>query len=411
MTIFDELKQRNVINNITNEKKLEEFIKNKPSVYVGVDPSFKSMHLGNYYTLITINRLAKAGFKPYILIGGATGLIGDPSGKKAERKVLPLDVIKNNIECLTNQIKSLFDCEIVNNYDFYKDMNILQFLRDVGKLINVNYLLEKEIIKGRLESGISYAEFSYNLVQGYDFLNLYKNHNVWMQIGGSDQWGNITTGIEMIRKVCGDDNNALGLTINLLTKEDGTKFGKSEKGAIYLDSSITSPYQMYQFLVNQTDADVKKLLFALTFISVDEINSIMNAHNEAPFKKTAQKRLAFEIVKDIHGQDVATKCEEISAKLFSGEIASLSHNDLYDALSSTPSITLSKSTNILDVLVELGVCPSKSNARTLVQSKSISINGQLIEDINFIVDKENSIDNKFSYIKKGKKNYFLINWN
>ncbi len=410
MSIFDELRQRNVINNITNEKKLEEFIRNKHSVYVGIDPSFKSMHLGNYYTLITINRLAKTGFRPYILIGGATGLIGDPSGKKAERKVLPLDVIKNNIECLTRQIKGLFECEIINNYDFYKNMNILQFLRDVGKLINVNYLLEKEIIKGRLESGISYAEFSYNLIQGYDFLNLYKNHNVWMQIGGSDQWGNITTGIEMIRKVCGDENNAVGLTINLLTKEDGTKFGKSEKGAIYLDPTITSPYQMYQFLINQTDVDARKLLLALTFINVDEISSIMAIHNEAPFKKEAQKRLAFEIVKDIHGETIAKKCEEISAKLFSGEITSLSHDDLYDALSSTPSITLSKPTDVIDILVELNVCPSKSNARTLVQSKSISINGELIEDINFIVDKNKSIDNKFSYIKKGKKNYFLINW-
>lgn len=208
MNIFDELKQRNVINNITNEKKLEKFIKEKAGVYVGVDPSFKSIHLGNYYTLITLIRLAKAGFKPYVVIGGATGLIGDPSGKKAERQIQPIDVVNNNITCLQNQISNLFDCTFVNNYDFYKDMNVMSFFRTVGKLINVNYLLEKDIIKSRLDTGISYAEFSYNLVQGYDFLKLYQEQNVWMQIGGSDQWGNITTGIEMIRKVMGDDNNA-----------------------------------------------------------------------------------------------------------------------------------------------------------------------------------------------------------
>ena len=410
MNIFDELKQRNVINNITNEKKLEEFIKSKPAVYVGVDPSFRSMHLGNYYTLITLIRLAKYGFKPFVLIGGATGLIGDPSGKKTERKIQPIEVIQENAKHLTKQIQNLFECEIINNFDFYKNLNILTFFRDVGKLININYLLEKDIIKSRLDTGISYAEFSYNLIQGYDFLKMYRDHNVWMQIGGSDQWGNITTGIEMIRKTLGDDNNALGLTINLLTKEDGTKFGKSEKGAIYLDKEVTSCYEMYQFLVNQSDKDVKKLLLALTFYSIDEINEIIKAHNQNPSRFYAQKKLAYAIVKDIHGEVEAKKCEEISTKLFSEEITTINNEDLYNALLGVPTIEVQNGINVIDLLVELKISSSKSNARNLITSKSVSINSKLITEFNFVVKKSDSINNKFSYLKKGKKNFFLIKW-
>lgn len=229
-----------------------------------------------------------------------------------------------------------------------------------------------------------------------------------MQIGGSDQWGNITTGIEMIRKTLGDDNNALGLTINLLTKEDGTKFGKSEKGAIYLDKEITSCYQMYQFLVNQSDRDVKKLLLALTFYSIDEINEIMKVHNENPSKFYAQKKLAYSIVKDIHGEQEAKKCEQISTKLFSEEISTIDKEDLYNALLGVPTIELDKEINVIDLLVELKISTSKSNARNLISSKSVSINSQPISEFNFVVKKTDSINNKFSYLKKGKKNFFLI---
>lgn len=414
MDIISELIKRKVINNITNEEKLKNFLANKKNgVYIGFDPSFYSLHLGNYLMLVTLKRFVNAGYNTIALIGGATGQIGDPSGKKAERILLDEKTVLKNEVGIEQQIKQLVNCQIVNNKQFYTNMNLFSFLRKVGKLINVNYLLEKEIIAKRLENGISYAEFSYPLIQGYDFVCLYDQFQVRLQMGGSDQWGNITTGIELVRKCFGDDNQALGITLNLLTKADGTKFGKSEKGAIYLDSSLTTPYAMYQFLINQTDADVEKLLLALTFIPVEEINQVILEHQKVPHLRLAQQLLAKTIVSDIHGIDAANEAIKISQLFFNNQLDQLDHKTLKTCLSSVPSFNAELDEyNILDLLVNLQVCPSKSNARTLVTAKSISVNNQVIDDINFTVSKADALgtNENFSYLKKGKKNYYLVNW-
>ena len=415
MDILTELKARNVINNITNEEKVQDFVKSKKyGLYCGFDPSFRSLHLGNYLMLVTRKRFVKAGYKTIALVGGATGQIGDPSGKKAERVLLENKLVEQNVEAIKKQIESIVTgAKGINNLDFYKNETLFDFLRDTGKLINVNYLLEKEIIAKRLESGISYAEFTYTLIQAHDFCYMYKHEDVHMQLGGSDQWGNITAGTELIRRTSGDDNGACGITMNLLTKSDGTKFGKSEGGAFYLDKSLTSPYAMYQFLINQADEDVKKLLLALTFISVEEIEDIMNKHNANKALRLAQKTLAKTIITDIHGADEAEKCEKISATLFSGNLDQLDEKDIKIALNGVPTFNADKSQyDICDLLVNAQVCPSKSNARQLVQSNSISVNGKLISDIHALIDIKDAKGDKekFSYIKKGKKNYFLVNW-
>ncbi len=414
MNLLDELKARNIINNITNEDKVKNFFANKnSSFYIGFDPSFRSLHLGNYLQLVTLKRLVNAGYNAYALIGGATGKIGDPSGKNNERKLLEQKTIDENVTALTRQIKKITNCSIINNENFYKDMNLFTFFRTIGKSININYLLEKDIIARRLETGISFAEFSYALIQAYDFLYLYKNHNVTMQIGGSDQWGNITTGIELIRKEIGDDNKACGLTLNLLTKSDGTKFGKSESGAIYLDEKITSAYQLYQFLVNQADQDLEKLFLSLTFYSINEIKEIIEKHNKNKSIRYGQKLLAKTIVSNLHGKAKADECTKISEIVFSGNLSSLNEETLLDVLSNIPHFIADKhSYNICDLLVEASICPSKSNARQLIQSKSIYVNDQLIEDFNTEINSCNALgkNKKFSYIKKGKKNFYLINW-
>ena len=415
MDIITELKQRGVINNITNEEKAQKFLSNKDfSLYIGFDPSFRSLHLGNYLMLVTLKRFIQHGYKPIALVGGATGQIGDPSGKKAERKILQKDLIKENVEAIKKQFHDVLgdNVEVVNNADFYEGMSIFDFFREIGKNINVNYLLEKEIISKRLETGISYAEFSYNLIQGYDFQYLYQHKNVVLQMGGSDQWGNITTGIEMIRKAVGDNNNAFGITFNLLTKSDGTKFGKSEGGAFYLDKTITSPYTMYQFLLNQSDADVEKLLKYLTFYSIEEINQIIAEHNQNPSLRIGQKKLADAIVKDIHGEDELNKCHQISQMFFTNSLDQLSAQDLKMALSCVNNFDVigSDSISILDALVGLKVVDSKSKARQLITGKSIYVNNKLVEDINMNVTKSMAIDNEFVYLRKGKKNYFIINF-
>ncbi len=412
MDIFDELKVRKVLNNITNIDKANEFVSSKKwGLYCGFDPSFKSLHLGNYLMLVTLKRFINAGYPTYAIIGGATGRIGDPSGKKNERKLLDIDTIKDNIKCINTQIKKIIGAKIIDNYEFYKGMDMLDFLRDVGKYFNVNSMLEKEIVSKRLEVGISFAEFSYTLIQSYDFYKLYVDYNVALQIGGSDQWGNITNGVDFIRKKTNDNNKSFGMTVNLLTKSDGTKFGKSESGAIYLDPKITSPYLMYQFLINQADTDVEKLLLTLTFISVDEIKEIIKKHNENKSLRYGQKILAKTIVSDIHGETEAEKCIKLSEMFFSGKIDELSNEDLLVVLNGMPKIDANEDQyNILDILILLNVCESKSQARQLIQGKSIFINNKLIDNIDFIVNRADAIQNKFSYIKKGKKNYFLINW-
>ncbi len=413
MKLLDDLKWRGILNSITNEEKLYLAIEQNKCAYIGFDPSASSLHLGNYVMLIMARRLQSYGIKTYTVVGGATGMIGDPSGKSNERNLLDAETVNKNKLAIKKQLEKYASKNILDNLDNFKDMSFLTFLRDAGKMVSINYLLEKEIIKTRLETtGLSYTEFSYNLIQSYDFLQFYKNYGIAIQVGGSDQWGNITAGIEMIRKSLGDDNLACGLTLNLLTNSDGKKFGKSEKGAIFLDPKLTSPYAMYQFLINQSDADVIKLLKFLTLLSHDEINEIEKIQMAEPFKRHAQHELAKWVMVDVHGEQVYNRVKEISSILFNGDIKSLSIDELKMAMDNVPSTTINDSEmNIVDFLIENKIADSKRAARELITNNSIMINGIKINDLEFVVKKSDAYNQEFTITKKGKKNYFLTNWN
>ncbi|MCV3753820.1 tyrosine--tRNA ligase [Ureaplasma zalophigenitalium] len=406
--IISELRDRNLINNITNEEKLANALKKGYGIYVGFDPSFDSLHLGNYIMIMLLRRFHQAGIKTVAIVGGATGMIGDPSGKSQERNLLDKETLTHNITNVTKQLITYAQSEVLNNYQFYEKMNFLDFLRDVGKSINVNYLLEKEIISSRLATGISFTEFSYNLLQGYDFLQLYKNHQIAIQAGGSDQWGNITTGVEIIRKNMGDDNLACGLTINLLVNKDGKKFGKSEKGAIYLSEKYTSAYEMYQFLINQADDDIAQLLYSLTLISVPDIKQLLNEHEEQKHLRLAQKKLAETVVVDIHGIEKLQQAIAISQALFNGNINALSPDDLEIAFKTIPSVEIKKlPVSLVDFLIEMQIAASKRVARELIINNSLLINGQKINDEQYVLVNKDLLLNQYILVKKGKRNYFL----
>lgn len=417
MDIFDELVWRDLIRDISDETKVKKWFKTpNAGIYIGFDPSFKSLHLGNYQTVCVLKRLALAKKKVYAIAGGITGLIGDPK-PSIERQMQEAKVINDNVKCISIQLQKYAKAQkVINNIDFYKNMSIASYLRDIGKLINVNYILEKEIISRRLEVGISYAEFSYTLLQGYDFLHLFETEKITCQAGGSDQWGNITTGLEMIRKVHGHNTPACCFSLQLLVKPDGTKFGKSESGAIFLDPEITSPYHMYQFLINQEDSMVETLMKRLTFLSPAKITAIITQHKQKPALRLAQKELAKQIVTDVHGAEWYERVSDISIKLFNDKTNELKPDDLYIALSGTNVTDIVNTKNgFLELLVACKVCDSKSSARKLIEQNSLSINGEKIIDVNYIVDpkKVGIVTNKkqrFSYIKKGKKDYYLINW-
>ncbi len=411
MNLIKDLKDRGIINNVSDEKKLQEAIDQKLGVYIGFDPSFKSLHLGNYIMIHLLNKFAQAGLPTFAVLGGATGRIGDPSGKKAERTLLDLKVLDANIEAVSNQLKKLAHVkEVINNYDIYKNISLFNFLRNVGKLINVNYLLEKDIIKSRLESGISFAEFSYNLIQGYDFVWLYNYKGVAIQCGGSDQWGNITTGLEMIRKVNGEKAKAVALTINLLTKSDGTKFGKSEKGAIYLDPSITSPYEMYQFFLNQADADLNKMFNFFSDLSLDEIKKLLEKHNQNKGARLGQKTLAQEIITKIHGKDAYDQCLKISDALFYGKFDQLTLDELDICAKQFNLFKINQEMNLVDFLIENKIVQSKRVFRELLQAKTLTVNNAVVDKEDFKLTNKLTYFDKYTIIKKGKKNYFILTW-
>ena len=358
---------------------------------MGTDPTADSLHIGHYASFVTAKRLMLHGHKPIILVGGATGLIGDPR-PTAEREIISKETVEKNIIGLTKQVKMLLDekCEVVNNYDWTKDITFLDFLRDIGKYINVNYMLNKDIISRRLDTGITYAEFSYTLLQGYDFLHLYKNKNCVLQAAGSDQWGNITTGIELIRKILGKE--AYGFTMPLILDKQGKKFGKSEGNALWLDKEKTSPYKIYQYLINSDDTKVEEYLKVFTFLSKEEIESIMEEQNKAPELRLAQKTLAFEVVKDLHGIEEAQIARQTSIDIFSGKM-----ND------EMPTKKVSSSEiNILDLLVSTNLSPSKSEARRLVIQGGIKVNNEKVNDPNALIKIDNII------VSKGKKTIIKV---
>ena len=403
MTLYEELKWRGLIQDISDEKLIDKLNNGHLTFYIGTDPTADSLHLGHYSSFLITRRLAAAGHTPLLLVGVATGLIGDPRGT-VERKLSNRDEILYNYECLKKQLQTIFPYEVVNNYDWVKDINVVEFFRDYGKYINVGYMLSKDLIRRQMESGISYAEFSYMLIQGLDFKYLHENRGVDLQVAGSDQWGNITTGIELIRKTTGDEVYAF--TMPLVTDSHGNKFGKSEGNAVWLDKNKTSSYQLYQFLLNSEDSMVIEYLKRLTFLSKEEIEAIAEEHNAAPEKRLAQKKLAEEILRDLHGDGAYESAVKISELLFAGQIKEIPLNDLLAGLKDVPHFETNGG-NVMDVLVAAGVCSSKREAREFISNGSITLNGEPLKSMDLEINAETALGGKYIVVRRGKKKYYL----
>ncbi len=416
MNIIDELEWRDAINQQTDAEGLRELVSNKKiALYCGVDPTGDSMHIGHLIPFMVLKRFQAYGHLPVILIGGATGTIGDPSGRSSERQLQTLEQVQDNVNALTAQMKKLFvtdndaQLKMVNNYDWTHSLNVIDFLRDYGKNFSINSMLAKDVVSSRLDSGISFTEFTYQILQSMDFHHLFAEEGVQLQIGGSDQWGNITSGLDLIRKKEGSEATAFGLTIPLMLKSDGTKFGKSAGGAIWLDPEKTSPYEFYQFWLNQDDRDVVKYLKYFTFLNQEEISELENKVTTDPGKREAQRVLAEEMTKFVHSEDALTQAIKISAALFSGDIKSLTADEIEQGFKEMPTFEATKETkNLVDWLVELGIEPSKRQAREDITNGAISMNGEKVVDVNTEVSADQSFDGRFIIIRKGKKKYSLI---
>lgn len=406
MTFFEELQWRGLVKDIAGDDLEDKLNNEKLTFYWGTDPTADSLHLGHYSSLVTAKRLARAGHHPILLVGGATGLIGDPR-PTAEREIISKEAVEHNLECLSRQVKGIVggDVEVVNNNDWMKEFSFTDFLRDVGKFINVNYMLDKDIIRRRLETGITFAEFSYTLIQGYDYLWLHQHKGCMLQAAGSDQWGNITTGIDLIRKMTGDV--AYGFTMPLVLDKYGNKFGKSEGNALWLDEEKTSSYELYQYLINVDDEMVIPYLKIFTFLSVDEINELEKKNQEQPELREAHKALAREIITDLHGEESYLEAVKISESLFSGDIKSFTKKDVEVAFKGLTPFTVHEDMNIVDLLVYGKVCSSKREAREFIGNSSITLNGTKITDNEFVVTKEECIESKYIVIRRGKKKYFI----
>ena len=409
MTCYEDLMYRGLIKDMTNNEDFIEKLNNGGiTFYWGTDPTADSLHIGHYSSLLTAKRLMKYGHNPILLVGGATGLIGDPR-PTAEREIIDKNVVLNNIEGIKKQVSELFDgkVEVVNNYDWIKEFSFIDFLRDVGKYINVNYMLNKDIISRRLETGITFAEFSYTLLQGYDFVHLYKEKGCIMQAAGSDQWGNITTGVELINKMLG--KSAYAFTMPLILDANGNKFGKSEGNALWLDESKTSSYELYQYLINSDDTKVEEYLKVFTFLTKEEIEDIMKKHLEKPEERLAQKTLAKEFIIDLHGEESYNKALKVSEALFSGNIKEIDTKDLLVGLKAVPHFD-AKEMALIDLLVDSKIASSKREAREFINANAISVNGEIVNDENLVIDKKNALDGKVVIIRRGKKKYFVGNF-
>ena len=419
MKLLEDLQWRGIIYQQTDEEGIKETLeKEKISLYCGVDPTADSMHIGHLLPYLTLRRFQKHGHRPIVLVGGATGMIGDPSGKSEERKLQTTEVIQYNVECIQKQLSQIFEFEgehgaiMVNNYDWAGSMDIVTFLRDYGKHVGVNYMLAKDTIANRLETGISFTEFTYTILQAMDFLHLYENFDCKMQVGGSDQWGNITTGLELIRKMAPEGSKAFGLTIPLVTKADGTKFGKTESGAIWLDPEKTTPYEFYQFWINTADADVVKYLKFFTFLSKEEIEGLEESVKNEPHLRKAQKALAEEMTRLIHGQDSLDQAIKITEALFNGEIQNLTAAEIKQGFKDVPSYehTSGEEIGIVDLLIAAEIVSSKRQAREDVTNGAVSINGQRVTETDYVVSEKDRIEGQFTVIRRGKKKYFLIKY-
>jgi tyrosyl-tRNA synthetase len=422
MNLIEELRWRGMIRDIMPGTE-EQLNKEMTTAYIGFDPTAESLHIGSLVPILLLVHLQKAGHKPIALVGGATGMVGDPSGKSEERNLLDEATLDRNIRGVKNQLENYLDfdptlpnaAEMANNYDWFKNISFIDFLRDTGKHITVNYMMAKDSVKKRIEGevGMSYTEFAYQLMQGYDFYWLYQNKNCKLQMGGSDQWGNITTGTELVRRKAGGE--AFAFTCPLITKADGGKFGKTEKGNVWLDPSLTTPYQFYQFWLNASDEDAAKWIRIFTFLGQDEINNIIQEQEQNPAARQLQKRLAEEVTAFVHGKDELLKALETTQKLFANQTApaeDLTVEDLENmegvVKSDFPGARINEGIDVVSLLAETGIFPSKGEARKTVQGGGVSINRKKVENIQLMVNADLLLHGKYILVQKGRKNYFLI---
>ena len=416
MDLYEELKERGLVYQVSNEESVKNILNKKDaSFYAGFDPSAESLQAGNLLIIVTMKRLEQAGLKPIVLVGGATGLIGDPSFKDKERVLKKEEDVEKNIKAIKNQLSRFFDFDktaiLVNNYDWFKNYSFINFIRDIGKKFTISEMVAKEAVKSRMETGISFTEFSYALIQAYDFLQINEKYGCDLQIGGSDQWGNITAGIELVRKTKGKE--VFGLTLPLVTTIDGKKFGKSEGNAVWLDANLTSPYHFYQFWINADDKNVVKFLKYYTFLSLEEIKALENSVAGAPEKREAQKALAEKVTAFVHGEEASERAQKITENLFAGKIKDLSEKDLKEIFTDSSVVKLENFSaeaglNVVDFIVQANVSDSKRQAREDIQNGAIELNGNKIMEIDYTVSKKDLLFSQYIIAKRGKRDYKFI---
>ncbi|MDO4500708.1 MAG: tyrosine--tRNA ligase [Erysipelotrichaceae bacterium] len=407
MGIYEELEWRGLIKDCSSPELREKLNAGGLTFYIGTDPTGDSLHIGHFSSFLISKRLKDAGHNPVLLVGGGTGLIGDPK-PDSERPMITHEQVEHNFNALAAQAKKLFGFEVVNNYEWLKEFSYLEFLRDVGKFFNINYMLSKDIIRRRLDEGITYTEFSYMLLQGYDFLHLFENKNVTLQVAGQDQWGNITAGIELIRKKTGKE--AYGFTMPLLTKSDGSKFGKTNGKAIWLDAKKTSPYEMYQFFINSEDDKVIDYLKFLTFLPKEEIERLELSNKEEPHLRLAHKALAKEVITFIHGEEAYDTAVKIADTFFKGDIRDLTYEELKAGTADLEKHEVADGILLIDALLELKVANSKREARDLITGSSIAVNGNKVNSLDFVLKKEDAFNEELTILKKGKKFWYAVNF-
>lgn len=409
MNLYQDLQARGLINQVTDEE-IQKRLESPLSLYCGFDPTADSLHIGHLLPLCMLKRFLNAGHKPIALIGGATGLIGDPSFKKDERSLNSKEVVTGYVEAITKQIKDIIGEEgllIENNYNWVKDINMIDFLRDYGKHFTINYMISKDCVSSRIESGISFTEFSYMLLQAMDFYQLYNKYETILQVGGSDQWGNITTGLELIRRQ-GIDTKCYGLTVPLVTKSDGTKFGKTEGGAIWLDPKKTSPYEFYQYFFNVEDKDVIKYIKYFTFLDLEEIAELEKATAKTPQLRLAQKRLASEVTSFVHGKEALEQVIETTKCLFTGDISHLSKKQIETYFTHIDQYEIEANRPLVDALIDIKLASSRREAREFIENNSIRINGNVISDTDYVISDQDLIAGMYMMIKRGKKKIHFV---
>lgn len=422
MDLIQDLEYRGLIQQTTDREGLRDILQNESiTLYCGFDPTADSLHIGHLVPLIMLKRFQQAGHRPIALVGGGTGMIGDPSGRSTERTLNTKEVVRGYSESIRKQISKILEVGtdekavvVRNNMEWLEETSVIDFLRDAGKHFSVNYMLAKDSVQSRIENGISFTEFSYMILQSLDFLKLYEEENCVLQIGGSDQWGNITAGMELIRRSrenLDEEVKVFGLTVPLITKADGTKFGKTAGGAVWLDPDKTSPYEFYQFWINTDDRDVIKFIKYFTFLTEDEISELEEEVNNRPEKRIAQKRLAEEMTKLVHSEEALEQAQRITEALFSGDVKQLSGSEIKQGLKDVPTSQLeNEEINLVELLVQAKISPSKRQAREDIQNGAIYLNGDRIQDLQYVIGEKDRIDGQYTIIRRGKKKYFLVEY-